>query len=67
MKTLKLSPPKVVWGENRRDGKGRKENGEENVVFPCLVLERKIEGKQIKQKKITLVPQIFILPIWKEN
>ena len=64
---LKLSAPKVGWGENRRDGKGRMKNRGENVVFPFLVQERKIEGKKIKRKKITVVPQIFIVPIWEEN
>ena len=45
---------KLVWrDENGRDGKGRKENRGENVVFPCLVQERKQEGNKTKWKKIT--------------
>ena len=67
LKMLKLSPPKVGWGENKMDGIGREKNVGENVVFHYLVQERKIEGKKIKLKKITLVPQIFMLPIWEEN
>ena len=58
------------WSENRKDGKGRVENREENDVFPYLVQERKHKGWKIIKilgKKIHPGPQIFILPIWEEK
>ena len=56
------------WDENRTDGKEGKKNREENIFFsPCLVQERKQEGKKTMKKKITSDPQIFILLIWEEN
>lgn len=29
------------WSDNRRDEKSRKKNRGENIIFPCLVQERK--------------------------
>ena len=55
------------WSENRKDGKGRVENREENDVFPCLVQVRKHKGWKILGEKIHPCPQIFILPIWEEK
>ena len=58
---------KCGWRENRRNGKWRKENKEENDVFPCLVQERKHKCWKMLKKKIHPGSQIFFLLIWEEN
>ena len=55
------------WGENREDGKHRKENRIENSVFHCLAKEGKWGGKKIREKIISPEPTIFILPNREEN
>ena len=55
------------WGENREDGKHRKENRIENSVFHCLAKEGKWGGKKIREKIISPEPTIFILPNYEEK
>ena len=51
---------KCGWRENRRNGKWRKENKEENDVFPCLVQERKHKyWKMLKKKNPTGLTNFF--------
>ena len=55
------------WGENSEDGKEGEENMVENGIFPCLVQERKQEGKKMVWKFFPPSPQNFFLPVWEEN
>ena len=55
------------WGENREDEKQGEENMVENVVFHCLVEERKQERQKTEEKFFPPRPTFFILPNWKEN
>ena len=47
------------WGENREDEKQGEENMVENVVFHCLVEERKQERQKIEEKVFPSEPTFF--------
>ena len=55
------------WGENREDGKQRKENRVENSIFHCLAKEGKQGGRKTQEKVFSSGPTIFILPNREEN